>query len=212
MNKDFRLKLKTLEEDGTFEGYASTFGNVDLDGDRVDPAAFNRTLKNFRGEVPILFDHDPGRPIGVTTEMTTDARGLRIKGRLVLGTAAGREAYELLKARALKGLSIGVQVVKEGWDGGVRVLKELRLHEISLVAIPADPFAEVLSVKHCEHCPNQQHADSPQPATEPPVKKALPEEALAAPDSDPEFLHSLARYTAALMSLATTCQEVGHHG
>lgn len=197
MNKDFPLKLKTLEDDGTFEGYASTFGNVDLDGDRVDPTAFNRTLRSFRGEVPILFDHDPGRPVGVTTEMAPDAHGLRIKGRLVLETVAGREAYELLKARAIRGLSIGVQVIRDAWEDGIRVLKELRLHEVSLVAIPADPFAEVLAVKRRDGSSTSESAEALPPVAAP-----------AEQSGDPVCDHSLSDALRALTKSINAIKEI----
>lgn len=194
MNKDFRLKVKSLDEDGTFEGYAAVFGNVDLDGDRIEPTAFNRTLKNFRGEVPILWDHDTGKLAGVSTELLPDGHGLLLKGKLVLGTTVGREAYEYLKARAVKGLSIGVQVIDAGWDGSVRVLKELRLHEISLVAIPANPLAEVVAVKRCVSCDVQDEAETPGEApdcSQSIAEKALPLDASAASDSGPGDAHSL---------------------
>jgi len=201
VNKDFRLKIKALEEDSTFEGYAAVFGNVDLDGDRIDPAAFNRTLKNFRGEVPILWDHDSGRPAGVSIELGPDAHGLRLKGRLLLTTTVGREAYEYLKAKAIKGLSIGVQVMKADWDGGVRVLKELRLHEISLVAIPANPLAEVVTVKHCDGCTS----DTTEPSEH--EEEALPPAAPAEKASDPDQLHSLAVVIDALTTSAIALKE-----
>ena len=34
-DKEFRFELKTLAEDGSFEGFGSTYHNVDLQGDRV---------------------------------------------------------------------------------------------------------------------------------------------------------------------------------
>lgn len=191
MNKDFRLKLKSLEDDGTFEGYAAVFGNVDLDGDRIDPAAFNRTLKNFRGEVPILWDHNTSSPAGVSIDLVPDAHGLRLKGRLLLSTAMGREAYEYLKARVIKGLSIGAQIVRSDWENGVRVLKELRLHEISLVAIPSNPLAEVVAVKHCEGCDHAHPADDESAEEREAETKALPLEAPAATESDSGQAHSL---------------------
>lgn len=39
--KDFALSVKGTEEDGTFEGYASTFGGApDSYGDVIAPGAF----------------------------------------------------------------------------------------------------------------------------------------------------------------------------
>ena len=145
--KEYKLEVKEVNEDGTFVGYASVFGNVDLVGDVVEAGAFKQTINHSKGKVPILWQHDSRQPIGVTEEMKEDEKGLWIKARLALATQRGREAYELLKMGAIKGLSIGYDVVKQKMEGGVRKLKELRLWEISVVTFAANPEAAVLSVK-----------------------------------------------------------------
>ncbi len=178
--KSFPLKVKSVAEDGTFEGYAAVFGNVDLDGDVIDPKAFNRSLSQQKS-VPILWQHEPARPAGVSLELAADAHGLRLKGRLLLTTTIGREAYEYVKAGIVKGLSIGCSVITSDWrDSATRVLKELRLHEISLVSIPANPLAEVTSVKHCAGCPriaaaelNPETQDAETPPAGAPVEAAI---------------------------------------
>ena len=45
---DFKIKKIDEEDEGffIFEGFASTFGNVDLDGDRMIQGAFKESLKN----------------------------------------------------------------------------------------------------------------------------------------------------------------------
>jgi hypothetical protein len=32
------------DQDGTFEGYGSVFGNIDADGDILEPGAFSKSL------------------------------------------------------------------------------------------------------------------------------------------------------------------------
>jgi len=90
-------------------------------------------------------------PIGVFDEIVEDSHGLRVKGRLALGTTAGRDAYELLKMGALDGLSIGFRVnpkeVSYDKRKGQRVIKEVDLMEISLVTFPMNPKATVRQVK-----------------------------------------------------------------
>lgn len=144
----FDLKLADLTDDGQFSGYAAVFGNVDLDGDVIEPGAFRKTIRESRGEVPILWQHNPGEPIGVSLELEEDDRGLYARGQLVL-RGRGEEAYAHLKARSLRGLSIGYQTVKQTLDRheGVRRLKELKLWEFSLVTFPANPLAVVTGVK-----------------------------------------------------------------
>ena len=57
-----------LHGDGTVEGYASLFGEVDQARDMVMPGAFTQTLK-LRGlrRIPMLFQHDPSEPVGCGT-------------------------------------------------------------------------------------------------------------------------------------------------
>jgi len=145
-NKDFKLEIKTIDDTGIFEGHAAVFGNKDLVDDVIVPGAFKKTLGEH-SELPILWQHDTREPIGVTLEAAEDQKGLRVKGQLNLDVARGREAYSLLKQGAIKGLSIGYNVVKEAWQDSVRQIKEVRLWEWSLVTFPANPLAQVEAVK-----------------------------------------------------------------
>jgi len=65
VHKDFRFELKSLSDPGTFEGLAATYGDVDLGGDIIEPGAFQKTMADKGGEVPILWQHDQREPIGV---------------------------------------------------------------------------------------------------------------------------------------------------
>jgi len=144
--KGFKFDVKSIDEQGVFEGYAAVFGNVDLGGDVIEPGAFKKTLQE-NPRMPILWQHNPTEPIGVTLEAYEDGRGLKVKGQLNLETTRGKEAYALLKQGALKGLSIGYDSVKEAWEGTKRILKEIRLWEWSLVTFPMNPLAQVAEVK-----------------------------------------------------------------
>ena len=105
------LELKALAEDGTFEGLAAAYGNVDAHGDRIEPGTF----KSAEGEqVPLLFAHKTDQPIGYATVLETP-QGLLVKGRLLLDTLAGAEAYSRLKAGVLKALSVGFQLPRDGF-------------------------------------------------------------------------------------------------
>ena len=146
MRKDFRFQIKSLNEQGQFSGLASVYGNVDLGGDVVVPGAFQKTLADRGGEVPILFAHDTRQPVGLG-KLKDTASGLLIEGQLILDVPKAREAYSLLKARVLKGLSIGYDTVKSDIKEGVRYLRELKLFEMSLVTVPMNEQALVTSVK-----------------------------------------------------------------
>lgn len=148
--KSFALRDVSMQEDGTFEGYAAIFNNVDSDRDLIEPGAFKRTLDHWKMKgkpVPILWQHNEKMPIGFTESIVEDEKGLRVKGRLLLDVQQAREAYALLKADVLGGLSIGFKTVREKWKANVRHLLELALGEYSLVTFPANELAVVTSVK-----------------------------------------------------------------
>lgn len=143
------IKFAGADASGTIEGYASTFGNVDLGGDVVAPGAFTKTLADHRaaGTMPaMLWHHRSGEPIGKWTEMEQDPAGLRVKGRLTLEVARAREAYALARDGALS-MSIGYRATDTARASGNRVLKTLQLHEVSLLPMPMNTSARITAVK-----------------------------------------------------------------
>lgn len=121
-------------------GYASLFGVADQGGDVVVAGAYRRSLARLAAEgraVKMLWQHDPGQPIGVWEEIAEDARGLRVKGRILTEIDKGREAAALIGAGAIDGLSIGYRTVTAEKDAkGLRLLREVELWEVSLVTFP----------------------------------------------------------------------------
>lgn len=142
--------VKALDETGEFEGYASIFGVTDQGGDIVLPGAFRDSLINRpASKVKMLWQHDPGNPIGQWLEIREDERGLFVKGRLLLDLEKGKEAHTLLIAGALDGLSIGYRTVQAEYDRDTeaRHLKEVELREVSLVTFPMLDGASVNLIK-----------------------------------------------------------------
>ncbi|MDT8442368.1 MAG: HK97 family phage prohead protease [Desulfuromonadales bacterium] len=131
----------------TFEGYASTFGNVDLVGDVVVRGAFSKTLKERGDRVKVLWQHDA--PLGKPTEMHEDSEGLWVKGK-VSKTRLGDEALELMRDGVVDSMSIGYAPLKSDPDPdrkGVTLLKEVKLYEFSPVTFPANESARIAGVK-----------------------------------------------------------------
>lgn len=144
------LDVKAIQDDGTFEGYASRFGEVDLGRDAVQSGAFAKSLKVLpASRVKMLREHNRSEPVGVWMEIAEDAVGLRVKGRLILDTLRGKETYALMKAGALDTMSIGYRTKASRLDKvkGVRLLDEVELHEISIVTFGMLPTANVTAVK-----------------------------------------------------------------
>ncbi|MGP9811878.1 HK97 family phage prohead protease [Rhodopseudomonas sp. NSM] len=139
-----------LAADGSIEGYASLFGEIDQARDMVMPGAFTQTLKH-RGvrKIPMLFQHDPSEPVGIWLDLVEDFRGLRARGRLIPDVARGRELLALLREGAIDGLSIGYRTVRGQIDPKTRVrrLYQVDLWEISIVTFPLLNGARVGTVK-----------------------------------------------------------------
>jgi len=151
----------TIDADGTVEGYASLFGEVDEARDMVMRGAFTQTLAS-RGvrRIPMLFQHDPSEPVGVWLELREDHRGLFARGRLIPEVVRGRELLSLLRARAIDGLSIGYRTSKARIDPKTRIrrLIEVDLWEISIVTFPLLNGARVNAVKQTAHTPDLTRA------------------------------------------------------
>jgi len=157
--KNIPLEIKEIGEEGEFyiiKGYASTFGNIDLQGDVIAKGAFIESLKN--NKIVMLWQHKMDEPVGVFYKAYEDEKGLFVEGRLP-------KDDEFVKTRVVPQLKIGSvgsfsvgfiskQVEYEGAKsyGGedgktVRVIKELDLFETSLVTMPANPLAVVTDFK-----------------------------------------------------------------
>lgn len=139
-------------EEGLIEGYLSTFGNTDLHRDVIERGAFEETLKRKSiSEIRLLWQHSPWHPMGVFQELREDKKGLYFKAQLVLETQIGREAYALLKARAVDRMSIGFMVRADDIEYDdkkrVRKIKKVDLWEGSVVTFPANPKAKIRRVK-----------------------------------------------------------------
>lgn len=137
----------------TFEGYAAVFNSPShpLSGsprggtfvERIAPGAFLRSLK-ARNDIKLLWNHDTSDVLGSTRagtlKLVEDGRGLRVTASLP-NTTAGRDAAELLKRGDVDAMSFGFTVPRNGdeWnsDGTERTLREVMLHEVSIVAFPA---------------------------------------------------------------------------
>lgn len=153
LQKNFKLEVKSVEDDGTFTGYASVTGNTDSDNEVIDKGAFRRTLDHTKGVVPILWQHDRAQPVGWNVEASEDGFGLSVKGKLMTDTELGRYAQSFLKTGlsvgAKPGLSIGFTVPK-GTDyikAGVRHFKEVSLKEYSIATFQSNIEASVTAAK-----------------------------------------------------------------
>jgi hypothetical protein len=157
--KTFPFEIKAMTAEGTFEGYAAIFDKKDALGEIIEKGAFDKTVKEGK-PYPMLWYHDARQPIGIAT-LEIDDKGLKVKGELNLEVQAGKEKHALMKQKAIRGLSFGFKTVKDLWDGATRILKEVKLYEISPCTFGAQATALISSVKQWDEekpFPNEHSA------------------------------------------------------
>lgn len=158
---DRPIEIKAGPDDGLAEGeftaYASVYDNIDSYGDVVTKGAFATTLGEWKesgNPIPLYWGHniaDPDFNIGEIIEATEDDRGLLVKARLDLDNPKSAQTYRLLKGRRVREMSFGFATVKasdsEREGRPIRQLDEIKLYEVSVVPVGANPDTEVIAVR-----------------------------------------------------------------
>jgi len=153
-----RFEVKAFEEtERQFTGLAATW-DLDLGGDVIERGAFKRTLKDWQRSkaprlIPLLDSHNGasvrnvvGKMVGA--EETED--GLESTFEVIEGPD-GDEIFRRVKGGYVDGLSIGYSPVDvrypeteaEKGAGIWRYLREVKLHEVSVVLWPMNPGARI---------------------------------------------------------------------
>ena len=149
--KNKQMLIKGVDEEtGVFEGYLSTYGNADREGDVIEKGAFDMSLSKKK-KVPMCFNHDWNNVIG-TMELSSDDKGLKAKGTLNMSDPEVTKIHNLMKMGALDSMSIGMTVKEYEpidaknpyWQWNI---KEAEVWEGSIVTIPANEQATIDKVK-----------------------------------------------------------------
>jgi len=151
-----RFEVKGLDEEArTFSGMAATW-DLDLGGDVIEPGAFKRTLKNWQKSkrvLPLLDSHNGHSVrsvVGKLLEAEEAPKGLAATFEVIDGPD-GDEVFRRVKGGYVDGLSIGYSAVQvrypetedEKLTGAYRYLKEVKLHEVSVVVWPMNTEARI---------------------------------------------------------------------
>jgi uncharacterized protein len=142
------FRVKSLDEgERTFTGLASTW-DLDLGLDVIHPGAFKRTLREWKSSgrvMPLIDQHNYGSIRSVVGKMRnakeTDA-GLLAEFQII-GGPDGDEVLRRVKGGYVDGLSIGYEPQDWEMEGEVRHLKQIKLHEVSVVIWPMNPGATI---------------------------------------------------------------------
>jgi HK97 family phage prohead protease len=127
----------------SFTGYAAVFNSPSEPLpfiETIAPGAFKRSLNSGK-EIRAYVNHNSDMPLATTKngslQLAEDERGLRVNMTLP-DTTAGRDLSVLLREGVVHSMSFGFTVPKSGdvWsaDGSARTLREIRLHEVSVVS------------------------------------------------------------------------------
>ena len=144
------LEIKAVDgEKRTFSGIATT-PSTDRMGDVVEPDG-----ATFKLPIPLLWQHDSSDPIGWVRTARVTSKGIEVEGEIASiqddGPLKQRldTAWQMLKAKLVRGLSIGFNSIESARiDGtyGIRFLKWEWL-ELSAVTIPANQDATITAIK-----------------------------------------------------------------
>jgi HK97 family phage major capsid protein/HK97 family phage prohead protease len=146
------IEIKSTQDVGgkrTFKGIAST-PSVDRMGDIVEPMGMQIKLP-----CPLLWQHDSGEPIGWVTAAKATKSGIEVECEVAsieeAGTLKDRldEAWQSLKAKLVRGLSIGFNALESARIEGTYGYRFLswEMLELSAVTVPANQDCSITTIK-----------------------------------------------------------------
>lgn len=98
--------IKSVDEStSSFEGYLSTYGNTDRDGDIFEKGSFSDSLKT-KTTFPLLMEHNFDRTVGYL-EAQEDEKGIFVKGHLFEDDPESKRTLKLLEVGAYTDMSVG---------------------------------------------------------------------------------------------------------
>lgn len=159
------MQFKTFEvkefepESRKISGYAAIFNNKDKASDILLKGCFAKSIEE-RGpqstandKIILLWQHDQREPLGRITELKEDDRGLYFEA-VIDDFELGDRAIKQLESGTLNQFSIGYNYVWENveYDSekDAYIVKEVKLHEISVVSIGCNGLTEYLGLKSDE--------------------------------------------------------------
>jgi hypothetical protein len=148
-----RAEFDDAKDRRTVSGYAAVFASrSELIGgmflEEIAPGAFRKTLQE--GDPVMVWSHDTSKPLArrsnASLALKEDERGLWFEADLG-ATTWGDDAYSAISTGLVTQMSFGFEVMRDEWlDGGdmpLRIVRELKLYEVSPVVFPAYPATEV---------------------------------------------------------------------
>lgn len=149
-------EIKSVDDAArTFEGYSATW-DEDLGDDQIVPGAFAKSIAAFKAgkrSIALIDNHQYNSVLagyGDLIDAREDERGLWSKWKVIPGLDGDR-MLDRLRGGVVRKMSIGyfpiayefVTKEREGKEYRVRLLKEIKWEETSLVLFPMNPAADI---------------------------------------------------------------------
>jgi HK97 family phage prohead protease len=161
INKFALSEVKVLDDrQGIIEAYTNTMGIKDSDGDIIDPAAFNSSIK-ANLPIPVLAGHDQSKLVGKVLFAQSEPTGAGDEHRLYtrmqmnLDTQVGQEAYSNIAGEFIREWSVGFNlpagdavVYDRAGKETVRRILDLDWVEVSAVIRGASPSTSTIAAKN----------------------------------------------------------------
>lgn len=164
------LEVRAYDDQPTrLSGYAAVFNSPSEPLpfiETIAPGAFTRTLQSGK-EVRAFVNHSTDMPLATSRNgsltLVEDERGLKVDMALPQ-TSYGSDIEQLVRAGIVHSYSFGFSVPSGGdtysADGSTRELREIRLHEVSIVTgFPAYPATDSAQVRTTEELPAETEVD-----------------------------------------------------
>jgi HK97 family phage prohead protease len=150
--KFMRLNVKLLgnpsdldETEYKFDAVATTFGDMDREGDVIRAGAFDQGLIDV--EPKLLWQHKQDEPLGTISDIRATENEITFRGNMPKNDKFVADRVMPQLRQGSLDISIGFMATDIDYIDGVRTIKEGVIFEISLVTIPANPRAVVTAVK-----------------------------------------------------------------
>jgi HK97 family phage prohead protease len=184
MNKQLAyslLEVKAMDDDLRQIKGLATSPVPDRAGDVVDPLGVK-----FQNPLPLLWQHQHDKPIGLVVFDKPTAKGITFTATLPKLDEPGPlkdlvdMAWQAIKAKLVRGVSIGFRSLKHAYiDGGGVHFQESEVYELSTVTIPMHQLATIQNVKALDYR----------------TDKTGPVRLLTSPKPQPENLNGAVRLT-----------------
>lgn len=130
------------------EGNAIVAENVDEQLDRIEKGALAKAVDYLKKYTTVLFNHNPDHPIGKILDAA-------VRGSMIWVKVQISKSEEVLWNKICEGIvnsfSLSGEIDEFAYEydkamkAQIRVIKAFRVHEVSLVSVPANPEAKTLN-------------------------------------------------------------------